>query len=70
MLFDTGGNKDIYMYNRLRKTPVCFVSVTKTDLDITLYERESRQHTVNKFKPSTLIMFITGWCVRLYLLGW
>ena len=36
----------VYMlYNRLRrgKNTVCILTVTKTDLDITLYERESRQ---------------------------
>ena len=35
----------VYMlYNRLRqKIQFAFVSVTNTDLDITLYERESRQ---------------------------
>jgi len=32
------------LYNRLRKNnTVCFLTVTKTDLDITMYERESRQ---------------------------
>jgi len=29
------------LYNRLRKKPVCFLTITKTDLDITLYERKS-----------------------------
>jgi len=34
----------VYMlYNRLGKNTVCFLTVTQTDLDITLYERESRQ---------------------------
>jgi len=39
--------ESVYMlYNRLRRGKIQlyhFVSVTKTDLDITLYERESRQ---------------------------
>ena len=32
------------LYNRLRKNKtVCVLTVTRTDLDITLYEKESRQ---------------------------
>ena len=31
------------MYNGLRKKYSLFLTVTKTDLDITMYERESRQ---------------------------
>jgi len=30
------------LYNRLRKNTVCLLTVTKTDLDIIMYERESR----------------------------
>ena len=29
------------LYNRLRKNKVCFLTVTRTDLDITMYERET-----------------------------
>ena len=31
------------LYNRFRKKYSLLLTVTKTDLDITLYERESRQ---------------------------
>ena len=31
------------LYNRLRKNTVCLLTVTKPDLDITMYEIESRQ---------------------------
>ena len=31
------------LYNRLRKKYRLLFTVTKTDLDITMYERESRQ---------------------------
>ena len=34
----------VYMlYNRLRKKTVCFLTAIKIDLDITMYEIESRQ---------------------------
>ena len=37
-------------YNRLRKI-VCFLTVTKTDLDITMYERKVRE----KRKQATIL---------------